>query len=91
MTELSSGFTNTCDRCTDRGGCACRSHSTNLPQHVLCNALHCATTAGDHTASVEMPINRKLQAEMDRTLKRVAEGRAAFEELWQKLDATEVS
>lgn len=37
-----------------------------------------------------MPINRKVQAEMDRTLKRVADGQAAFEELWQKLDATEV-
>jgi Not1 N-terminal domain, CCR4-Not complex component len=46
---------------------------------------------GDHRGAVKMPINRKLQAEMDRTLKRVAEGRAAFEELWQKLDATEVS
>lgn len=37
-----------------------------------------------------MPINRKLQSEMDRTFKRVAEGQAAFEELWQKLDAMEV-
>lgn len=37
-----------------------------------------------------MPINRKLQSEMDRTLKRVADGQAAFEELWLKLDAMEV-
>lgn len=37
-----------------------------------------------------MGLNRKLQMEIDRTLKRVADGKLEFEELWQKLVAMEV-
>lgn len=38
-----------------------------------------------------MGVNRRLQSEVDRCLKRVADGQHEFRELWLKLEAVEAA